>query len=272
MKIFIATFLITFGVLLIRSRKKAKNQDVAAPKPAPVQKMESRKEPGNQGSTSQKGKSGGGVTNIEIGDKYIFARVGKTGDIDCNVICKSENGVYYFGDGSYYASENSDSVDCIFLFTKNEMLYRKSFEDGIECASVFDDGTVVLYDDESVLRIYDAEGKQVVKKTIGLSADLVDMNSERALFYGTDDDGNQQLALFTYADKKLTMNAVPDLDIIDEEGEEDTIFGSDAVLHIVPGGFIIVYPNDDYIFIDADGNKKLLPEEMDSELMKLIHK
>lgn len=49
-------------------------------------------------------------------------------------------------------------------------------------------------------------------------------------------------------------------------------FGCDAVLHIVPGGFIIVYPNDDYIFIDAEGNKKLLPEEMESELMKLIHK
>ena len=262
------------GYLVYGAKNASKHRMAgkAAPKPAPVQKMESRKEPGSQGSTSQKGKSSGGVKNIKIDGKCITADVGKTGDIDCDIICKSENGMYFFGSGTYCANEDADLIDCIFLFTKNKMIYRKEFESYVESALLFDDGSVVMYDDEEILRVYDAEGKQVVKKSIGLATDLVDMNSERALFYGTDDDGCQQLAMFMYADKKLIVNTVPDLDIIDEEGEEDTIFGSDAVLHIVPGGFIIVYPNDDYIFIDAEGNKKLLPKEMDSELMKLIHK
>ena len=42
------------------------------------------------------------VKNIEIRGEWISADVGKTGDLSCDIVCRSENGKYQFGKGNNY--------------------------------------------------------------------------------------------------------------------------------------------------------------------------
>ena len=183
----------------------------------------------------------------------MIGYVGKTGDLDCNIVCRSENRKYYFGEGTYYATENSEGTDSVFLFTDEEMIYRKKFEVGIEVAMLLDDGTTFLLDDEQNLRVYDITGKQIKKNETGISADVVDMNKERIIVYGTDDNGEQYLESYICAEHSLTKNKIPDIEFIDDEGEENIIYGEEAAVEITATGIIVTYPNQKHIFFSPDG-------------------
>lgn len=202
------------------------------------------------------------IKNIEIRDEWISADVGKTGDLSCDIVCRSENGKYYFGEGTYYATENSEGTDSVFLFTDEEMLYRKAFEEGIEAAMLLDDGTTLFLDDEQNLRVYDVTGKQIAKKETSISADVVDMNKERIIVYGTDDNGDQYLESYICAEHSLIKNKIPDIEFVDGEGEEDTIFGNEAEIEITATDITVTYPNSQRILFFSDGhpNNEKAPE------------
>ena len=221
-----------------------------------TQKPETIKEAMGKAQTKTTEKSStkrSNIKNIEIRDEWISADVGKTGDLSCDIVCRSENGKYHFGSGTYCATEDSDDIDCIFLFTDEEMLYRKEFEEGIEAAMLLDDGTVLLLDDEQNLRVYDITGKQIVKNETGISADVVDMNEERIIVYGTDDNGDQYLESYICAEHSLIKNKIPDIEFIDKEGEEDIISGDEAEIEITATDIIVTYPNYKRIFFFSDG-------------------
>ena len=156
------------------------------------------------------------------------------------------------------------------------MRYRKKYEDkSIDYAIMSNDGVVIIYDDENDLTSFDATGKQVFKKHIGINIDKMHIGFESAYFYGYDDNGDQCLALFSYADKKLVKRRIPDIEItiIDEDGEEDEdiIFASDAIMHVVDKGYFIVYPNNDYILYDQRGERTELSELEKDELIKQLN-
>ena len=212
------------------------------------------------------------VHNITITDISILADVGKSGCLDCDIACKSSNGKYYFGSGYYQATHNSDDVECIYLFNENEMIYRKKFEDTcIDRAVLADDGTVFFYTEDYDLISLHPDGKQSFKKNLGVSPDYIKFSPEAIHLFGCDDDGDTFLVFFDCANKKLTKIQIPDIDFIDDEGEEDALLADATTLYKLDRGYIIIYENHQTcLMYDFDGNKLEPSDDEQQQAITLI--
>lgn len=200
------------------------------------------------------------IKNIQIHNNSIAADVGKTGDLFCDEqVSVSQNGKYYFGFGTYYATENSDGIDSIFLFTSDSMIYRKKFEDSaLESSFVQDDGTAYFYTDDGDFISLKPDGKQNFKKHVGIYYDneKCHISSNLSYFYGDSDDGNTSLVLMIHADKKLIKKTVSDIEQIDEDGNDTTLYADESILTKTARGFLIMYPDQkSYLMFDMVGNE-----------------
>ena len=200
------------------------------------------------------------IKNIQIHNNSIAADVGKTGDLFCDEqVSVSPNGKYYFGFGTYYATENSDGIDSIFLFTSDSMVYRKKFEgSALESSFVQDDGTVYFYTDDGDFISLKPDGKQNFKKHVGIYYDdeKCHINSSLSFFYGDSDDGNTSLVLITHADKKLIKRSVSDIEQKDEDGNDTTLYADESILVKTARGFLIMYSDrKSYLMFDMVGNE-----------------
>lgn len=226
------------------------------------------------------------VYDICIKGNTIFAEVGKTGSLDCDIICRSDNGKYFFGSGYYEASENSDSVECIFLFTKNEMLYRKKFEDTcVDHAALADDGTVIFYTEDLDIVSLHPNGKQNFKRHLGIGHEYIELSPERVRLFGSDEDGAVYFLLFDCSSKKISRTRFPDMSYMDEEGNENYMDAASGTFFLLDGRCVLLYDDRFTCFMcDLDGNKldpsdeerrqviALLEEKEEAERIEREHK
>lgn len=186
------------------------------------------------------------IHNIDFKGNTIFADVGKSGSLDCDIISHSENNNYFFGSGCYCTSEDGEDIESIFLFSKDSMIYRKKFEDySVDCAVISDTGSVLFYTDECDLFSMKPDGNQNFKKHIGIEYDDATcmINNDSAYFFGNDDDDNISLVIFNCPDKKIIKHIISDIELEDENGEDDSLYADEAFFCILERGFFILYPD-----------------------------
>ena len=148
-----------------------------------------------------------GYKQVDIGDYDS----GFSGDIEC----VSPSGEFYLA----FGTNNRSGDEYFFVFTKEKMIYSKKFDGLITYSHLFDDGVLALIDDDYLIKIYEADGKQRCRMEYDNGCMAAVTLSGNVLFiHGSKNDGSGNAVLWVY-NHEAGKAWRKDIDIPDEQYE-----------------------------------------------------
>ena len=190
---------------------------------------------------------------------HVEIWIGKNGDLSDLIMCSSENGNYFFMQGTYYKNSDDEGTQNIALFTETELIYRKKYEETIDVAVISNDGIVTFFTDECNLVSLSPDGKQRFKRQIDAYFDDETCYISADYCYFCEDD---RLIIYNANTKKFITKIIKDIDFVDEDGDEDTLYGTDTTFYKLENGFLFLYYDEKTaIKFDFDGNESAATED-----------